>query len=473
MTYKDIDLFISDDNMTAYIEFSNNNFSLNDILILLMKAKIVYGILDVNIKSMLEEKKINKKYLVAHGKEAKDEVWDKFEYFVCDDKNRSVIERDREGKVDFKDLNLIENVVMEQVLIQRMLTKEGEQGKDIFGNIIYPKVFKKEFPAGENTKIADYDDNLLVAAINGHVYKCDGKICVSDKYYIKGNVDYSTGNIVYLGDLYIYGDIKEGFSVQSTGSIFLEGNCDKANVICGKDFIVKKGIIGAVGKKVKVNGICKADYIENCELECKGEIKVKKYINHSHVICGDKIIIEKDPEIINMIVGGKVVVKNSIECDNIGNKFNTLTYIELGVDPFLKKKIENLKNLIEFYESKYFNLSSQLDFLIRFFNTPPEENIDDNFIIKVDKLKERKKELEKSVPVLYNKIRNEQKNLKQLEAKFEKELKNTEVKYIKVRNEIYHGVKISIKGKYLDIQDKMHKCIIKLEKDTIKIEKME
>ncbi|RLA95054.1 MAG: hypothetical protein DRG69_04145, partial [Deltaproteobacteria bacterium] len=80
----------------------------------------------------------------------------RIEYFVRREEECPAPREREDGRVDFHDLRLIENVVAGQVLA-RIPPEEG---------IVGPEAF----PIGENVYVPEDDPRVLVAAVNGHAY---------------------------------------------------------------------------------------------------------------------------------------------------------------------------------------------------------------------------------------------------------------------------------------------------------------
>lgn len=62
----------------------------------------------------------------------------------------------------------------------------------------------------------------LIATMDGHLEYSNGAFYVRPVLEIRGDVDYSTGNIDFIGDVQIAGDVRENFSVRATGSITVD-----------------------------------------------------------------------------------------------------------------------------------------------------------------------------------------------------------------------------------------------------------
>ena len=72
----------------------------------------------------------------------------------------------------------------------------------------------------------------LTCDISGHVILENDKIFVSNVLELV-NVDNSTGDIDYEGDVVVNGNVLAGFTVKATGDITVSGIVEGATVIAG------------------------------------------------------------------------------------------------------------------------------------------------------------------------------------------------------------------------------------------------
>jgi uncharacterized protein (DUF342 family) len=91
--------------------------------------------------------------------------------------------------------------------------------------------------AGNNVNISE-DGLTLSAAIEGCLFWKAGQLTVDVIYHISGDVDYSTGNVKFDGAILIDGDVRSGFRVDATGSIYINGSVEAAEVYSEKGDIV-------------------------------------------------------------------------------------------------------------------------------------------------------------------------------------------------------------------------------------------
>lgn len=363
-------LIITQDYMRAFLiikpDADPELITLDHLAELLMMARITYGVIDSAIQSILSHKNKSEKMLIAQGKSMKPEIWDRLEYHVeC---TPSVLPRVLVNqRKSFKDIHLIENVVYRQILVQRLKSSDGEEGRNICGMVIPQEADCIDLPQGDQTEVSTQNPHLLVASVNGHVFQKNGLVHVSSDYTIHGNIDYHTGKIIFLGNLIIEGDVKDGFEVKTGGNTLIKGLIEKADIDCGGDLWVEGGIIGSPHSQIKVKGDCRALYIENCRLQCHGTMTVEKYCYHSNLLVGKSIKVGRIEEGFGTIIGGELQITENLLCGNLGNLHNASTLIMLGINPFLRLKIEKAYHTINQLAEEQNRLQKEQDYITHFF----------------------------------------------------------------------------------------------------------
>ena len=183
-------------------------------------------------------------FLIAKGKPAFDgrngNIVDYFPRSV-----ERVLQVDEFDQVDYAALDLIHNVQEGQEICRLIRPTEGEPGRTVLDQEIPAKSGKTvPLPKGKNTEISE-DGDALVALVSGHVEFSNRSFQVKPVFEVPGNVDFSTGNISFLGDVNIKGDVLSGFSVQAAGNIWVGGVIEAGSTVeAGGDLTVVKGILG-------------------------------------------------------------------------------------------------------------------------------------------------------------------------------------------------------------------------------------
>jgi uncharacterized protein (DUF342 family) len=151
------------------------------------------------------------------------------------------IEDDR-GNVDYKNLGTVRNVYKGDVLAEITFPTDGVPGSDVRGSTLVPKAGKKaSYQVGSNTALTE-DGTRIVASSDGALVFKNGTFAIEHELIIKTNIDFATGNIEFIGDIVVNGDILEGFMVKSfSGNVNIKGGVYGGEVIAAKDVVIKKG----------------------------------------------------------------------------------------------------------------------------------------------------------------------------------------------------------------------------------------
>src|SRR5699024_2292633 len=181
------------------------------------------------IKKQLKHRKYNTQIQMSMGKEPEDGADGEVVYHISLDKSgKPLIKED--GDVDYFHLDLVENVKKGQALATIIPPTEGISGMTVTGKEIQATP-GKNIRVGRGKNIDLSDDGLqLFAAIDGRVELIANKIHVYNTLEINGDVDTSTGNIDFVGNVTINGNVLTGFEVKAQGHIIVSGVVEGANL---------------------------------------------------------------------------------------------------------------------------------------------------------------------------------------------------------------------------------------------------
>ena len=130
---------------------------------------------------------------------------------------------DEHGIADYRAMNYVQIIKKGSVICDITPPVKGTPGIRLDGKPIPPRsVQMPKVPRGVNTTLSE-DGRQLLATMDGHLEYTNGAFHVRPVLEIHGDVDYNTGNIDFIGDVQITGDVRENFSVRATGSITVDG----------------------------------------------------------------------------------------------------------------------------------------------------------------------------------------------------------------------------------------------------------
>ena len=302
---------------------------------------IRYGVDTELVKEIVREKNFFENYIVVKGTPPKDGV-DAYITYHFDSEKKAKPKVKDDGSVDFHDLDTLNHVKKGDVLATITPEVQGAPGLDVLGRNILPKKPKRAvFKYGRNMVVSEDGLNLL-ADVNGHVTMEGDKVFVSNVLEVV-NVDASTGDINYDGNVLVTGNIQAGFSVKASGDIEVNGIVEGATVEAGGDLTLIHGVQGMGKAVLKCNGNMVTKFLESAQQVIVGGNLETDSILHSKVEVRGSISAEGKN---GLIVGGDVRSTVLITAKYIGNEMGTATVVGVGVDPSEKRRLEVLKKEI-------------------------------------------------------------------------------------------------------------------------------
>lgn len=439
-----MEITISSDKMLAFCRFypPSNNGSLmseKEILSDLQFRNVTVGIDNDAIQKFLADRRYCVDYIFAKGTPPVngEDAW--IEYFFNTNPNLRP-KRNEDGSVDYRELNTISHVEEGQMLAKLHPVVPGKPGTDVCGGVVQgrqEKDMKLDF--ANNITLSD-DRTEIYSNVTGHASLVNGKVFVADVYEVPADVDNTTGNIVYDGNVTVKGNVKSGFSITAKGDIVIEGVVEAAFLSAGGQIIVKRGINGMSKGRVEAKGNLIAKFIENSTVVSGGYIETG-CILHSQVSAEEDIRVRGKKGFVS---GGLIRAGNVVEAQTIGSAMGTDTQIEVGAPPAIKVRYEELSQSVNKIKQ---NLEKIRPILV-------------NFNEKLQKKEEVAPERVQQVQALAQSFRQEQKNL----AEQQEEMKELHEKIqmsnnakVKIKGTIYPGVTITISEMSKSIKSE-HSC---------------
>lgn len=351
----EIDIEMSEDKMEGYIyivEPKGVNLPAYEAIKKMIEDKITFGFKEELLKEALRERKYNYNVVIAkgaspiHGKDA----YIKYHIKSIDNKNKLKPSMLEDGRVDFKSLDIVENVKAGQLLAEKVPAEKGIPGKNLLGNIVEAKDGKDcLLPVGKNTQISE-DGLKVTSKIDGMVVYKDKKISIAD-IYVVNDVGLATGNINFSGSVLIKGDVSSDYTVEAEGNIEVKGNFEKAYLKSKGDIIARGSIFGKGAGKLEAKGDIIVNFAEAAIIEAEGNVIANEAIMHSNIFCGKKVsVIDRK----GVLVGGDIMAAEGIEVINLGSAMSVKTEVEVGINP---KLLEEYKAI----EAEHDEVAKKLD----------------------------------------------------------------------------------------------------------------
>jgi uncharacterized protein (DUF342 family) len=432
-----ITVTFSEDKTASYIEFKKKDdsltFTASEVERLLKAYGIVYGV-DYDILSDIAAEPrayFHAKVLIASG-DKPIEGEDGQILYLFDDKRKSTGPAELAGgNVDLREVISLSNARKGELIARRIPAKRGIDGRTVTGEpILAPSGKEKRFKIGQNV-VVDKVGLHIYAAIDGLVTETEGdKLNVFPLYEVNGNVDYSIGNIDFVGSVIIRGNVLNGFRVKASGDISVIGGVEAAELYAGGSIDIKAGMMGQNKSLIKAGKSVKTSFIQEGNVEAGDDILVHQSIMHSQLKAGRNIVCSGNK---GLIVGGIIQAGQRVTARTIGNSMSTVTVIEAGVHPQLRNELAQLKTSIK---SHLENISKTEKALYYLDQLASSGSISKEKLEMRIKLNATKKQLNIELEDMQDRV-----------MEIEKLLDETTNSKVVVNNRIYGGTKIVI-GRY-------------------------
>lgn len=320
---------LSQDRLTAELILDIENkelaFSVDELMKILEEEKIVYGV-QKDVLTQISENPYSFEYpiTVAVGETKVD---------GADSYLRNELQQDslHDHKVfNFRSVIQIPSVKKGQMLASVVPPMNGTQGKDVTGRIV---------PAKQGRPIRTKPGNNVMFESGQFYATCDGQVSITEKaisvnpvFEVKGDLDLRTGNLDFVGNIAIRGNVPSGYELKAGGDIIVDGLVEAANLHAEGNIVIKGGVAGAMKGKVTAGGSVLANYLNQANVKAGQDIIVRSSILHSKLTAAGNVDCHT-----GTIIGGTISAGRNITVKELGNELFTKTELAVGWDPLLEQ----------------------------------------------------------------------------------------------------------------------------------------
>ncbi|MFH0918940.1 MAG: FapA family protein [Fibrobacterota bacterium] len=342
---KNVTLTFSDDSMEAQLRIRKGKDlavpTVEEIREYVKNCGVNVGLVEETLPKIAAPSAVNgvETYGVARGIPAVQPEPGRIDFLInFDEKGKP--QRLEDGTVDFKDIHLIIPVEAGAPLARKIPGKFGRAGRTVRGEPLrIPDIAPVSLPTGVNTRLSETDPNLLVAAKAGNAVRVGLYVNIYEEHLIRGDVDFSTGNVAYSGSIRVQGSVRMGFNIKAGGNLVVEGDIEGSQIECGGNLVVQGGILGKLTHVLRVQGNVEARYVNGCHLRAMGNILIQdECLNAKLESAGDIYLWKK-----GVMVGGEAYCFNKLDARILGAESGTYTDVYFGFDTLLASRLAEIK----------------------------------------------------------------------------------------------------------------------------------
>ncbi|WP_010282374.1 DUF342 domain-containing protein [Bacillus timonensis] len=320
----ELELLVSKDKLTVHVNASKDSTPIqseeNDVYSLLTKHGISFGIKRDIISNMFSNlNDMHFPLLIAEG-EAPTKGEDGFLKLEFPEKKKEFQSKE---VLNFRNVREIPSVKAGQLIATVYPGKPGLPGKNVFGHPIRA-VNGKPYSLKLGKNIVETSGKLY-ATIDGQVSISGNKINVLPVYEVNGDLNLKTGNIDFIGNVTIRGNVPSDYVVKAGGDISIYGIVEGAQLEADGSIYISGGIVGFTKASIQAQGDIIASYINQSQVIAGNNIEVTGSILHSSCRANGTVRL-----VTGSIIGGSITAGKQLDAKDIGNALHTKTEILIG-----------------------------------------------------------------------------------------------------------------------------------------------
>ncbi|WP_053284654.1 flagellar assembly protein A [Clostridium botulinum] len=284
-----------------------NPYTIDEIKEILLSKGIKVGVIKENLYKLVELQDVED-VLIAKGRKPIQSIDDRID-IKFDVNNGKAFKEDKNGNVDYKSIGRVKEVKKGEVLAVREPGVDGKDGIDVKGCIKkHAKRKKANIKLGQGCEFKD--DNTVISTIEGKPTFKGGVIAVHPVHNVEKDVDITTGNIDFVGDVVIYGSVKEGMRVDCGQNLTVNKNIEHAKLYSKRDMTVLGNVINS---DLHAGGedILKRNKLKVLKKLNSGLLELISTVDHikKFNLLGKKV---RDGEIVKVLIENKFKYINSL-----------------------------------------------------------------------------------------------------------------------------------------------------------------
>ncbi|MCO4783208.1 MAG: DUF342 domain-containing protein [Candidatus Cloacimonetes bacterium] len=346
------------------------------------------------------------------------------------------VEASAEEKKDYYKKHRINMVNKGLLLAEKLTAIPGVDGINVKGEVI-PSLSSKDviFKAGKGCKQVG---SQIFAEIDGRPAIDDtGRIEVVPLYTVYGDVDLSVGNLDFNGNIEIMGDVMAGITIKAGGSIFVKGSVESSILNAEEDITINGSLTDPTAKGlIQAKGNCKLSHCNSANIEVGGNLYVDKELINSTVFVAGNLSFNKSR---GAIVGGRISVGKDVDLYSLGSNFGVTTILNVGRGEVIRRKLVHVIQRVE----DFFNQ-------LRVVRQAKKKFQSEDGTSTMSELK--RAQLGKAISNNESRLTKALLNEREEKEELERQLGSFSAHFVKIRNKIHAGVRMSIGGCQLNIE---------------------
>ncbi|MCE7974971.1 MAG: DUF342 domain-containing protein [Leptolyngbya sp. PLA1] len=213
---------------------------------------------------------------------------------------------------------------------------EGTDGVSVTGEALpAPRGRPANLRVGKGLELLP--DGRVIASTGGVLAISSGIVSVAQVLSLPGCVDFSTGNVDFLGDVEVADAVRDGFKIRATGNVTIHGDVEGAEIACAGGLTCRRGIASSRRARVVVGGATSIAFARNVSAILRGDFSFKGELEHCDITVGGRCSGEA-----GRVIGGILLLTGPAAIGTLGSPDWTPTLVCVGELPLIAMDLRRL-----------------------------------------------------------------------------------------------------------------------------------
>ena len=219
---------------------------------------------------------------------------------------------------------------------------EGEPGRKVTGDPLPPRPGADFNLKVDDTEIEVKSDGSIIALKAGLLSRDGNALNVRSNLEVPGFVDFSTGNILFQGDVEIKEGVRDCFVVDVTGSVIIHGQVEAATIRTGLDATLTGGMAAREKGVVEIGRDFVAHYLNGVTGVVGQNMTIDKEIINCQLVVKGMLMGENAA-----VAGGRLRVGGSVIIGELGADSGTPTELAIGVNAEVEEMDAKIQSIVD------------------------------------------------------------------------------------------------------------------------------
>lgn len=222
-------------------------------------------------------------------------------------------------------------VLKDQLVAEVRYKNPPVMGRDIFGNESTPPR-GEGISVGAGNGIIESGDQFYArfAGLPEIVEGTPITIRLSKSLVHNGDVNLTSGNIIFAGNVEVKGNVEKGALLQVGGDLKIDGSVSGGSIFCAGSVLITGGVTSSGETLIVAKGNIQANFSQNSRLRAGGDINVARGLVASEVVARGSVNVTNND---GMILGGELICGGSVNSPRVGRSDGAITILEVGSNP--------------------------------------------------------------------------------------------------------------------------------------------